>query len=318
MAAIVTSAGEIGQAPAQALGRSWWPFDLRWLMPLAGAAAAVVLWMVVPAIGPEPARARLEDRPAPTPSSPRLRGPHGMSRRLRLLRHPTARRQWRPFPPRLEPPRKRRASEAAGGLAARQDRREGTLADAAQPVNEERRRQEADQLAKVEDRSTPAAGLTSAAPAAPRESRGDEANRPAPDPSGGHRGLRHDGPAPVGANWCPDGTALARPRRALAPRRARHHRAQHERGRVLGLVRHRRPDAAQRRCLSVGVGVLGRWERRPGLLTTDARTWRPLTPPSSEDLVAVDATDAAAAVVRAAGGQRFRTTDAGATLDARP
>ena len=108
MAAIVTSAGEIGQAPAQALGRSWWPFDLRWLMPLAGAAAAVVLWMVVPAIGPEPARARLEDPARPDTMSPRLRGPHGMSRRLRLLRHPTARRQWRPFPPCLEPPRKRR------------------------------------------------------------------------------------------------------------------------------------------------------------------------------------------------------------------
>ena len=62
MAAIVKSAGDVERAPASVPGRSWWPLDLRWLMPLAGAAAAALLWMVVPAGGPERQSARLEDR----------------------------------------------------------------------------------------------------------------------------------------------------------------------------------------------------------------------------------------------------------------
>ena len=320
MAAIVTSAGEVEQAPAQAPGRSWWPFDLRWLMPLAGAAAALVLWMVVPASGPSwravrSRRARVSRiEPAPTRSSPRLRGPHGMSRRLRLLRHPTALRQWRPFPPRLEPPRKRRPRRLPVGWP--RGRIDGRARWRTLPshVNEERRRQEADQLAKVEDRATPAAGLTSAAPAAPRESRGDEANRPAsaPPPAAieafGTTDLRRSAPAGArtelrsldpAVRW-----RLAEPGIIERSTNAGASWDWFDTGVRMPLSAGACPSASA--CWVVGNAGLV-------LLTTDARTWRPLTPPSSEDLVAVDATDAAAAVVRAAGGQRFRTTDAGAT-----
>ena len=168
MAAIVTSAGEVEQAPAGAPGRSWWPFDLRWLMPLAGAAAALVLWMVVPASGPEPARARLEDRTRPDTIEPAPQGPPRSVEASPFVAPPDNAAPVATVPASPRAAEKETTSEAGSGLAARpQDRRENTTAEAGQPINEERRRQEADQLAKVEDRATPAAGLTSAAPAAP-------------------------------------------------------------------------------------------------------------------------------------------------------
>jgi photosystem II stability/assembly factor-like uncharacterized protein len=48
-------------------------------------------------------------------------------------------------------------------------------------------------------------------------------------------------------------------------------------------------------------------------LTTDGRTWRALSSPVAESLVAVEATDATTAVVRSATGLAFRTTDRGAS-----
>jgi photosystem II stability/assembly factor-like uncharacterized protein len=58
------------------------------------------------------------------------------------------------------------------------------------------------------------------------------------------------------------------------------------------------------------------WLVGPGgmvLLTTDARTWQRVSAPVADDLVAVEAADAAVAVVRTADGQSFRTIDGGAT-----
>ncbi|MGE0461484.1 MAG: zf-HC2 domain-containing protein [Vicinamibacterales bacterium] len=63
------------------------------------------------------------------------------------------------------------------------------------------------------------------------------------------------------------------------------------------------------------------WLVGPGgvvLVTTDARTWRRVTSPAALDLAAVDATDATSATVRTANGRAFRTTDGGGTWVAVP
>ena len=47
MASIVGSAGELSPKHVGGSAVPWW-LNLRWLMPLAGVAAAVLVWMVVP------------------------------------------------------------------------------------------------------------------------------------------------------------------------------------------------------------------------------------------------------------------------------
>lgn len=54
------------------------------------------------------------------------------------------------------------------------------------------------------------------------------------------------------------------------------------------------------------------------LLTTDGSTWRHVTAPTPDDLVFIEATDHAHAVVRSAGGRTFRTFDGGATWSTEP
>jgi photosystem II stability/assembly factor-like uncharacterized protein len=49
------------------------------------------------------------------------------------------------------------------------------------------------------------------------------------------------------------------------------------------------------------------------LRTTDARTWQRMTAPTSEDLVAVEASDDRSATARSAGGAAYRTDNGGAS-----
>ena len=316
MAAIVKSAGDVERAPVSVPGRSWWPLDLRWLMPLAGAAAAALLWMVVPAAGPERQSARLEDRASPDRSK-RLQSPATVAGSAEPSPLVVA-----PAPSMSEVPRaveeKAAKPESASPLAARErGQLERQLAEQAERKNLAVRRAEADQLAKKEERAAPVAGVTPATPPTLQESIVvAEANRPpaaapAPAPSpqafGTTAETRRSSPA-AGAQ-----TDL----RSLDP-------AVRWRLAEPGIVERSRNEGATWERLDTGVRTLLRAGHCPSastcwvvgdagvvLLTTDAQKWRQVTPPSPGDLVAVDAADAEAAVVRAANGRSFRTTDGG-------
>lgn len=143
MAAIVNSAEEVAPAPGIP-ERPWWRLDVRWLMPLAGAAAAVVLWMVVPSGGPVPQPGRLDD--AAGPAAPQM------------AEQPAA-------PQVAENAENKVMPDRARETAARQpvpDTREQVEADTALRANEEPRRAEPDRLAKAEDRPAPLAGAVPA------------------------------------------------------------------------------------------------------------------------------------------------------------
>jgi hypothetical protein len=171
-----------------------------------------------------------------------------------------------------------------------QGTREREEADAALRANEAPRRAEADRLAKAEAPTEPVAGVTPAAPpAAQALGRADLAPSDVPELRSLDPGVRWRLAEPGiverstngGASWERLDTGVRIPFRAGAC-----------------------PSASA--CWIIGdAGVV--------LLTTDAKTWRRLTSPSPEDLVAVDAADATAAVVRAASGLRFRTLDGGGT-----
>ena len=236
-------------------------------MPLAGAAAAVLLWMVVPASGPERQSARLENRVSPDSSKPvqsPATGAESAEPRPLVVAARTLRR-WRCRGPSEE---KARAGVCQPAGRSTGEQLERQLAEPAQRKKEAARRAEADQLAKVEDRAAPDAGVT---PATPPRCRNPSSSRkrigPPRLPRSGAlaSGLRHDGrDATVGVGgWRPDGPALAGSRGALAPCRTRHRRAQHERWRVLGAARHRRANAAQR-------PAPVRQRRRVGWLATQA------------------------------------------------
>lgn len=297
MATVVASAHEVIRAPADVAERSWWSVNLRWLMPLAGAATAAVLWMVVPGGGPVTQQARTDDSatsfarestaeaPPPTPASP-----------------PAADEKIAPEPP---------------GVVAEQGRqqRARAAADAAAPENEAPgRRAEADVMAKAEDRSAGTGATPAPAPSAPQEARAAETDQPPP-------------PAPAAA--APAAQAFGVTNQALlaSPSELRSlDPAVRWRLAEPGVVERSvdggaswdRFDTGVRTALMAGAcpstttcWVVG--DAGVVLLTTDAQTWRRVTPPSSEDFVAVEASDGSAAIVTAASGRQFRTSDAGAT-----
>ena len=317
MAAIVKSAGDVERAPVSVPGRSWWPLDLRWLMPLAGAAAAALLWMVVPAGGPERQRAGLEDFASPDTSKPSQ-----SSATVAESAGPTLPLATAPAPSMSAVPRaveeKAAKPESASPLAARErGQLERQLAEPAERKNLAVRRGEADQLAKKEERAAPEAGVTPATPPARQESVVvAEANRPAAA-----------APAPAPPTQAFGTTAETRRSSSAAGARTDLRSldpAVRWRLAEPGIVERSRNEGATWERLDTGVRTLLRAGDCPSastcwvvgdagvvLLTTDAQQWRQVTPPSPEDLVAVDAADARAAVVRAANGRSFRTTDGG-------
>jgi hypothetical protein len=315
MAAIVKSAGDVERAPVSVPGRSWWPLDLRWLMPLAGAAAAALLWMVVPAGGPERQSAQLEDRARPDGSKPSQ-----SAARVAESAEPSP-LVVAPAPSLSAVPRaveeKAAKPESFSPLAVREQQLERQLAEQAERKNLAVRRGEADQLAKKEERAAPEAGVTPATPPARQESVVvAEANRPA-------AAATAPAPPPQALGTTADtrrSSSAAGARtdlRSLDP-------AVRWRLAEPGIVERSRNEGATWERLDTGVRTLLRAGDCPSastcwvvgdagvvLLTTDAQQWRQVTPPSPEDLVAVDAADAGAAVVRAANGRSFRTTDGG-------
>lgn len=299
MATVVASAEEVTQAPVVVAEGAWWKLNLRWLMPLAGAAAAVGLWMVVPGSGPATQQARSNDPAGYLARESKADAPSSM-----------------PASPAVE----QVAPEPAGVLAEQDARQRARAATAAGTSENEApgRRAEADLLAKAEDRSSTAGATSAPSTSAPLEARAAEADqRPVPPP-----------PAPIVA--APPAQAFGSANRTAAPSAAEELRS------IDAAVRWRfagpgfverstdggtsweRFDTGVRTQLRAGVcpsastcWVVG--DAGVVVRTLDARTWGLATSPTAEDLIAVESTGAEAAVVLAVSGQRYSTSDGGIT-----
>ena len=319
MATLVGSADEPVSAAASGdvTARPWWSFDVRWLMPLAGAATAVLLWMIVPGSDQAPRPSTQQDAPAQAgarqaPAQPaEVMAAAPSSNVVGEEPADTAEQKLA----RAEPPT----------VVAEPDRLEARTATLTAKSNEAARKEAAvDSLAKAERRDTEeAVGLTAAAPApAPTAAppAPEQANRPA-------------------AQAAPTAPAAGTAASTLADSRVG--AARSSAGAGTGAITSGDPAVRWR---LAGPGVVERsldagasWERlatgaaasfRAGsapsasvcwlvggngtvMLTTDARTWRRLSVPSSEDLVSVEAASERTATIRTASGLSFQTTDAG-------
>jgi len=311
MAAIVKSE----PAPATAAEPWWNRWSLRWLVPLtAAAAAATLVWGIVPDRGSRPSpveqeltQARAEstapaapaDAPLAPPTAGEDKAPATPSTQASGRTAPAAPAAPSPAAPTgTGPPAETPAAIAAAPATpadARQEMAKQVAAEAPAALNEtvggERRSGEAAarKTAPAAPAVTaPAAGMAATA----RETFADSAVAPIINSRDPSVRWRLAGPGVVerstdaGASW-----------------------SRLETGVVAGLTAGASPSASV--CWLAGRnGVV--------LLTTDARAWRRVASPTTEDLVAVDATDASTATVRAATGAAFRTTDGGVTWIATP
>lgn len=317
MATLVGSADE--PVPATAGGdvaaRPWWSFDVRWLMPLAGAATAVLLWMVVPDRDPglrpsteTDAPAQAGSRQAPSPSGETM-----------AAAQPSAVAAEEP----AEREEQKLARAGPPTVAAEPNRLQERAATRTAESNEAARKAAAgDSLAKAERRDTEnAAGLMAAAPAPV----------PAAAPPAAEQAARSAAQVALAAPAAGAGAS------ALADSTGRGTGAPAGTGAIVsadpavrwrlagpGVVERSLDAGASWERLATGSGASFRAGSAPSasvcwlvgedgvvLLTTDGRTWRRLSAPTSEDLVGVAATGERAATIRTASGQTFQTTDAG-------
>jgi len=285
----------------EASERPWWQLDIRWLVPLLGAATAGLLWMVVPQEAPrsapplvqeskdaagarsEPSDARAPDRAAAAPSS----ATSAVSP---------------PAPPPVEPSARKARPAETQALSKETDRQA---------------RDQAGAMAKLE------APSRADAPAALEESIAQERRREAesvPAPAA---------PAPPPTAGALGATEAARNRAAFAesaPLIASRDAAVQWRVRN-GAIVERSVDGGGTWVATegnAGAGVLAGASPAPEvcwlvgrsglvLVTRDARTWRRATAPVLESLVGVEAIDERRATVRTAAGAAYQTDDGGAT-----
>ena len=307
-------------APAVA---PWWSrMHLRWLVPLTAAAAATVLWMVVPtenATVPrqEMTQARAERGDAPAPAAP-APGPSVGGAETGSAASTSAE------------PSASKPAETAAPARIGNDARKVPGASAEDRGREEipaerqalAKQQSADTLARANEAqlqsqketvavtgANPAA-QAKAAPAAPPP---PAAVAAAADGVAGFAGssgiaipsrdgvarwrLTAPGPEDVGARRSADGAI--------------------ERSDDGGRTWQQVSTGIQRRFIAgASPSATVCWLIGPGgtvALTTDARTWRQLAAPAPDaDLTSIEAGDARTATVRDTQGRRFRTTDAGA------
>jgi len=307
MAAVVTSGSDPARAALE--DRAWWRVNLRWLFPLAGAATALLLWTVVPDTSRNQA-ARVDDRasseladaevPAPPANAPAAAAP--------VPDTSTPQKSTEQMVARAEPPGRSPARQQQAGTREATDRlRKSKEAD----------QQTSDVMAKAENRSTPIAGAAPAAPPVLEERAAQEADRRAAAPTA---------PAPAPSTQAFRVPAEATADSGVAATTELSSRDSAVRWRIAGPGTVERSldqgstwerlDTGTQTALAAGscpsasvcwvVGGSG-----AVLLTTDARAWRRTSPPSAENLIAVEASDATTAVVRSAQGQAYRTTDGG-------
>jgi hypothetical protein len=302
LATIVNSGAALDPAPGHAR-REWWRLDLRWLVPLAGAAAAVLLWAVVPdPSGSQQARVA-ESGPAPEPSpvaaSPPVAKPTESPTPEEAPAAPTG----------SEGQRVARAEPAATPVDQPKQAETRQSSDRARET-QERSRNAADLMAKAE---APVAGVAPAAPAAPSEPSRAEADRPAAA-----------APAPFTQAFGTEARQLSDSGSRIDLTSA----MPGVRWRIAnpGIVERSNDGGASWERLDTGVRSTLTAGTCPSpsvcwvvggagvvLLTTDGRTWQRLSPPTPADLVAVEAGSDRRAVVRTAAGLRYETQDGGVT-----
>jgi hypothetical protein len=314
----------------------WWSrMHLRWLVPLTAAAAATVVWMVVPGARQEMTVAVQEatearaDRsgaadaavPAPEPSI----GAAGAEPSARATPPPaTPAPAGRPAPAQMGNDSRKTAASAdqdqarPGASAEKRAREEAAERQALA------KQQAADTLARSNEgkpealKEAPA--VTSVTPAAesPQAARVAPAAPAAPAASAGAVA----GFAGGSGTAVPSRDGVARWRLAAPEPSGLGARPGFD-----GMIE--RSDDGGGTWQQVSTGIRRRftagvapsatvcWLVGPGgtvVLTTDARTWRQLAAPAPDaDLASVEASDARTATVRDTQGRSFRTTDGGAS-----
>ena len=261
-------------SPSPAIAQPSWRLSrIGWVVPVAGAAAAVVLWLAVPSS--RPTGVGEQSSPAAAPSQP--------------------------IPSSAPAPPAAGQASREGGKAKRNDDKGGTVAERrAEPeagfdanttgrdgvrlrdAPSDSRESVLASRDRLEDGAAPAASFASARPAVNAAKALVEIR--SPDPSfrwrlaaAGFVDRSVDG----GAAWQRQSTGV-----------------------TVELVAGASPGPAV--CWVVGrSGTV--------LLSTDGTQWQQAAAPASVDLVSVEATDARAAAVTAADGRTFRTTDGGRT-----
>lgn len=325
LAVVARSEPDRSAAPTPSL---WERIGVRWLIPLTAAAAAIGLWMVVPPPRSEAPADTVAALPAPGPAE---------STGLLQSAPPAAADRGANLQPLPSTPTSEARGTTGSPATARPDQpasparvtQPAGLESKVEGIDVEERRQE---LAKqVETAAEAIADATNerigreeraAAPAVtvaePRPAQAPAPPQPPPAiaPAAGRAaalGQLSDAPAAAMVNRSApvvissDPTVRWRVAGAGAVERSADGGASWERldtGVVTRLTAGAAPSA--RVCWVVGPGGLV-------LLTTDARTWQLVNRPTNEDLLAVQAIDERSATVRSAGGEQFRTTDAGAT-----
>jgi hypothetical protein len=304
MAAIVKSEPAPATAAAEPLWNRW---SWRWLVPLTAAAAATLVWMIVPGDERRDAPSEQEftqaraESPAPTVPAEAPASPPAVPEEAPLAA-PSASALGKtapgPAPSSGAAKPSPAAPEAAGRLAdapaalaeARQEHAKQVGADTPSVLNETARveRRSAEAAPQVQAPGAPVRGVAAGA----REAYADSAVAAgiiSRDPA---VRWRLAGPGVVqrstdqGASW-----------------------ARLETGVVAVFTAGSAPSASV--CWLVG-------PRGLVLVTTDARVWRRVASPTSDDLVAVEATDESTANVHTSTGAAFRTTDGGTTWAATP
>jgi hypothetical protein len=285
-------------APAQKpLVERW---HLRWLVPVTAAAAALVIYVVVPrqrAVEEAEQMARQQySEPAPSaaPAPPAAAEPLVESPRDLL-----AKREQAVRPNEAAKPVDRFEQDAAAGRrdVAGQERREaqaaGAPASPAAAAAADALSPQASADARLEPEPASAAALDARGAAAARET------------------------AVVGRV----ASTIAPVSEIVSPDRSRRWRIGQP-----GVVQRSMDGGASWETLATGVNVPLRAGSAPAptivwlvggagtvLLSTDGRQWRQVSAPAAIDLVMVQATDARTATVTAADGRVFRTTDGGQT-----
>jgi hypothetical protein len=280
-------------------GRSWWQIDVRWLVPLAGAATAALLWMVVPRHPAAPAAATEEkaESSIAVPATPE-----------QLADEPqqsvAASEQSRAAQPAA---RSDRATASAERRAARESQKRDQLSQ----------RSAADRLAKTapSNARTDAGATVPAEPPPPGGARNEQfakPNAPAPPAAAGLSADAQMAPSRLASEVPPLSIVSAAASVAwrvgadgVVERSVDRGATWAPTDKVPGTpLAGASPSASV--CWLVGRGGLV-------VISTDGRTWRLLPAPGADDLVAVEAADERSATVRTAAGASFQTTDGGVT-----
>jgi hypothetical protein len=304
--------------------RSWWRTPVMgWLVPLTAAAAALLVWMIVPGTQPAPSGTMVSRAIEQEPSRPAQDAISNTRADTPNQEKPI---QGKPIQDKSVPPSARPVTAKVNARAANATRDKAQVS-AAETSRNEARAALADAFKSVGNAAPPAAPAVSPAlPEAP-------ATPASPAPQQAAAASASAAPPPVTvqrAAGAPVGPANARmlmldPRRPTTLIVSSNLISQ---WRILanGTVQHSTDSGSTWAGQATGVtGMLTAgsspapsicWLVGPQgivLLSTDGRSWRRLAFPETADLTAVRATDDKSATVNTADGRGFTTTDGGQT-----